>query len=545
MFLSKSLSQKQYYLLSTAILIIFTCILFLNAWVVDDAYITFRTVDNFTSGLGLTWNPQERVQVFTHPLWMFLVSFFYLISSELFFTCIILSAVLTLSSVLIAWKTTISCNEHWKGPLLILSLVATKAFIDYSSSGLENPLSYLIASTFLYIYLNSKDKAFTDRKILSTLFFLAALAFVNRSDTILLYIPALLHIMYASNIKSKQDIIKFAFIATLPATLWLIFSLIYYGYPFPNTAYAKALATEFPTSWKVIRGLEYLKNSIHWDAPAYAILCLATFFSVKSKSPIKISVIAGVILYIVYVIFTGASATHMSGRFFAVPLFISIIIFVSSIENFKAGALICVTLTLYIIWSPISALKFGTRLYQPYPQNSSYIDTKWYVGNEGSALINWRPGTPMPNNTWLHYGQQIKQQPDKVHIGGAFGNEAIGFVGFAAGPNKHFIDKVGLSDPLLGHLPAIIPENINAWKSGHFHRPVPSGYVESLTTNKNVLINPHLSQYYDSIITITRAPIFSLNRFETIIDMNLGRYKFMINAAQKHDKNNSYSQPTR
>jgi hypothetical protein len=45
-----------------------------NSWLSDDAYVTFRTVDNFMYGYGLTWNVDERVQVYTHPLWMLLLS---------------------------------------------------------------------------------------------------------------------------------------------------------------------------------------------------------------------------------------------------------------------------------------------------------------------------------------------------------------------------------------------------------------------------------------------------------------------------------------
>jgi len=44
-----------------------------NAWLSDDAYITLRTVYNFIHGYGLTWNVGERVQTYTHPLWMFLL----------------------------------------------------------------------------------------------------------------------------------------------------------------------------------------------------------------------------------------------------------------------------------------------------------------------------------------------------------------------------------------------------------------------------------------------------------------------------------------
>ena len=42
-------------------------------WVTEDAYITLRPVDNWVNGFGLRWNPAERVQGYTHPLWMVLL----------------------------------------------------------------------------------------------------------------------------------------------------------------------------------------------------------------------------------------------------------------------------------------------------------------------------------------------------------------------------------------------------------------------------------------------------------------------------------------
>ena len=41
-----------------------------TAWLSDDAYITFRTVMNAIGGYGLRWNVADRVQTYTHPLWM-------------------------------------------------------------------------------------------------------------------------------------------------------------------------------------------------------------------------------------------------------------------------------------------------------------------------------------------------------------------------------------------------------------------------------------------------------------------------------------------
>ena len=54
--------------------LLFRVVLLRSAWITEDAYITLRTVDNFINGYGLTWNIAERVQVYTHPLWMLALS---------------------------------------------------------------------------------------------------------------------------------------------------------------------------------------------------------------------------------------------------------------------------------------------------------------------------------------------------------------------------------------------------------------------------------------------------------------------------------------
>ncbi|MEZ4652500.1 MAG: hypothetical protein R3E12_02575 [Candidatus Eisenbacteria bacterium] len=40
----------------------------------DDAFITFRYVDQWLSGHGLVYNPGERVEGYTHPLWLLLIA---------------------------------------------------------------------------------------------------------------------------------------------------------------------------------------------------------------------------------------------------------------------------------------------------------------------------------------------------------------------------------------------------------------------------------------------------------------------------------------
>ena len=52
------------------LLLVFLAVLVRTAWISDDALISLRTVLNVTHGYGLTFNIGERVQTFTHPLWL-------------------------------------------------------------------------------------------------------------------------------------------------------------------------------------------------------------------------------------------------------------------------------------------------------------------------------------------------------------------------------------------------------------------------------------------------------------------------------------------
>src|SRR5262245_36290919 len=45
-----------------------------QAWVTDDALITFRYVDNLVSGRGLVFNAGERVESFSSPLFVLLLA---------------------------------------------------------------------------------------------------------------------------------------------------------------------------------------------------------------------------------------------------------------------------------------------------------------------------------------------------------------------------------------------------------------------------------------------------------------------------------------
>lgn len=123
------------------ICLLYAGVVFRTAWLAEDAFITFRTVDNFINGYGLTWNIGERVQAYTHPLWMFLVSACYFATREISLTTMFLSLAVSSTAVWIFVRNV--ADSAWAA-LGVLVIIASRAFIDYSTSGLENPLTHLL-----------------------------------------------------------------------------------------------------------------------------------------------------------------------------------------------------------------------------------------------------------------------------------------------------------------------------------------------------------------------------------------------------------------
>src|SRR5688572_27334029 len=230
------------------------------AWVTEDAYIMFRTADNAVNGFGLRWNVAERVQTYTCPLWLLLYLPAYAVTREPYHTCLALQFALTGATLAVlvigGWRKTAAATA-----VVILWLSASKAFVDYSTSGLENPLSHLLLAAFAVLLLRS-DRP-TPRRIL-LLATIASLGAVNRLDSSLLYAPGVLAALWKLPREQRLRGVLMAALGGLPLVLWLAFATFYYGFPFPNTAYAK-LQNGIDRWALAARGLAYLRNSMRWD----------------------------------------------------------------------------------------------------------------------------------------------------------------------------------------------------------------------------------------------------------------------------------------
>lgn len=480
-----------------------------TAWVHEDAYITLRTVDNFVNGYGLTWNVAERVQAYTHPLWMFLLSGLYFFTREAFYTTLVLCWAASLGAFWLAARSAPKLNLATLAVLLVLPL--SKSFVDYSTSGLENPLTHLLLAAFLLVYLRSSTIGFSQRAVFG-LALLAGLATFNRMDTLLFFLPALFWLWWQE--KSWKTLRSLA-LGFAPFILWEIFSVIYYGFPFPNTAYAK-LNTGISRGDLLEQSSLYFINSLRWDPISLFSIGVGLLLAFKQGEWRHKSVAAGVALYLAYLFWIGSD--YMSGRFFSAAVLVSVILLAHHLAHLRLGYSLVTLLVVVAVgfMSPTPTITTigdePVQMAEP-AMNFIYDDRRHYFTT--SSLLYERRNQAQPTHEWMQRGLDLRAaERNNITL------KHTGFVGYFAGPKVFIVDPLALSDPLLARIPPKPPPA--EWVIGHYERAIPEGYIETLKSGTNRISDSKIAALYDQIALVTRGPLWTAERWQAIWRLNTG-----------------------
>lgn len=488
---------------------LFVLVLLGNAWVSEDAYITFRTVDNFIHGLGLTWNIAERVQAYTHPLWMLLMSSAYFFTRDVYSTSLALGLLLSLGAFFIfVFKIAPSLPTAAVGTAL---LCLSKAFVDYSTSGLENSLAYFLLAVFFVLHVSAVQNARTFWLLCLTL----ALILLTRLDLACLLLPLWAWRCWPWARRHPGRALALAIAGWAPFWLWEVFSFAYYGFWFPNTAYAK-LATGMAWTQAVQQGWHYFQNSLAWDPLTPGLIALAAVAASASRRSGDRFLAAGLGLYLFYILSIGGD--FMSGRFLAAPFLLGVLWLLHRLRLTPArAALALLALAGLHLATPLNPLHTRADYEHKKFDTAGIADERGYYFQE-TGLCNARPELDFPRHPWKSEGLILRAVGTKLAV---YGN--IGLAGFYAGPRTHIIDVYGLADPLLARLPAK-----PGCRIGHFERELPAGYVETWKYRQNLLQDKRLAEYYDRLCNITQGPLFRLSRWKDMVNMNLGLYDGLL-----------------
>ncbi len=524
-------------------LLAFILLFLRTAWVGDDVYITLRTVDNFVNGYGLVWNVAERVQSYTHPLWMFLFVTIYAPTRDAYFTALFASF---LASFLTFWLAARRDGFAWLGATILLF---SKAFVDYSASGLENPLTHLLLVLFFIYFIEKPSSPFR-------LALIASLIALNRLDAILFVLPALVYLLLSSSLRddalpSKQSprrvgdcfvgkntlLAKTApgrllaiTIGFLPLLLWEAFSLFYYGFPFPNTFYAK-LQTGIPQNVLLVQGLVYFLDSLQRDPLTFIVVFAGIGLALWRGGTRERLLALGSLLYLGYVLYIGGD--FMSGRFLTASLVVSALLLIRLLRDlaprWKYATIGAVVFLGLFATPPNFVLDLNQARFTEHDLVTGINDERAFY-YPISGLMNFRPGKEIPfaEEGWVEHGKALRASGKAVVYEGN-----VGFIGYFAGPRVFIVDGYALCDPLLARLPAQRPalsevEVSGKWRIGHYERAAPDGYLVTLRTGVNQIRDPNLAAYYDQLALITRGPLFSRARLFAIWKMNTGQFDYLL-----------------
>lgn len=486
-----------------------------NYWLAEDAYINFRSLDQLWAGRGPVWNVGERVQVYTSAFWYWLIAASRYLINDLYwnvFSCSLLLYLLTIGKILRSQQGGILITAT-----VVLCLLSSNSFMDFAASGLENVLIYFLLTFFFFQFFSQKQPTESSGVYV---YLWCNLLLLARHDTLILILPFMIWYFWTNMLKkglSKE--LRAVLIGMSPFIGWTTFSLIYYGFPFPNTAYAK-LSTGIPKSELFAQGMQYWKISSLYDHLMPILIVVGTVVGLKYKATRLLA--CGVLLNVLYIFYVGGD--YMRGRFFSHLYLISTLMLFFAVAQWKYSwrlgvtavvGISCVVWNFYATFTPITTpLNFIDHVKINETANERGI---FYRSTSIPAKITGQTtGRPFPDWPFFTEGLALRDSSKPwVYI------TNIGMSGYAAGLDLHIFDRLALADPLMARLPTLP----GPWAPGHFVREMPWGYVEANLDGVSRIYDPDLDKYYQTLRIITRsADLFTLKRFTAIWQANLSNH---------------------
>ena len=482
------------------------------AWVTDDAFIGFRSVLQFNSGNGPVFNVGERVQSFTSPLWFLILTATSYLGINLYFSSLILGIMLTLGLLILIFQIPNGKNKASaiRISLCLVVLLSSEAFISFSTSGLENSLGHFLFTLSIY---------FMTRRHFGSSLFVLSLLLLTRIDYIAVSLPLIfLNIFFMKKKFSFRHIFHLVLLF-LPLIIWEIFSLVYFGFLFPNTFYAKVGGRSFLANAN--SGFLYTLDFLLSNLMFMPLFSLMIFFLMRSflKSGKKsfefadlavLGIMVGVLLQFLYVIFISGG-DFMSGRFYAITMLLMSLVLLLNSTKFTWNFSRIVPMKVTIISSLLVCVSFfSAYIGSNGPSSNNPIapgvanERNYYKSTLG---VNLAPYSSYPFHPWALDAQAI----DKV--------EAIGILGvngqrsYWIDLNTRLVDPVGLTDAFIART-----KILDSSRTGHFTHQIPDEYLQIKLNGISTKVwkDQDSQELYERVRSATEGPLFSGERIKSM-----------------------------
>ena len=523
---------KKYKIISV---ILFAIIITSLAWQSDDAYHAYVMAKNLVEGNGFVYNVGERATASSCPLFTLVIACGYFVFRNMFLVSLLICIAFSVIAYVIIINNFCKTVKHVL--IAFFTLTGSLSFISYTTSGLENCMLFFLAALFLKYYFASERY---NAKMMFILAILISLIAMTRMDAVLMFVPMILYVYL-----KRRDGVSFGkavllgIAGLLPFIGWEVFSTIYYGFPFPNTAYVK-LGTDIPQREYFVRGVQYFLASISFDPILIIVPLIAVIVIFLVKKSHYSFCILGVLLYMCYVCYIGGD--FMVGRHYTVLFLISLVCLLRYMEDedinealrhrFEKAFIMIAALTIvfsYAIKPVTDQYLFGSGGSQIADERGGYFQ---YTSLYNNAISYLRTGEMVIRKAWNEIG--IEELRDGGFKSGL--RAMVPGITMYYNSDLYLNDLYALGDPFLSKLPAVREDN---WRIGHMWREAPVGYNETVLYGDNVIENESIREYYEVIRLVTRGPVWDRDRLKAVIDLNTGKYDHLLEEYKETlDENN-------
>lgn len=468
------------------------------AWISDDALITLRTALNLTSGWGPGFNASENVQAYTHPLWFLVITAAGATTGQWLLSILTISIGASVLTVVLLLRI---ASTVGRSTLVVGLLLLSNAFVEFSTSGLENPLVFLAIALLFSLSIGIRtpgNEKITRYAVLAGLTTSAAL--LLRLDLALLIGPVVLALLWKTK-HSGKAVVAFGASLISPLALWGVWTYTTYASLVPNTLAAKTNA-DIPRIELLYGGFRYLWISFTTDPVSLFIIVGAVLLGVFIGGWQQRAWGVGIVLYLGYVMWIGGD--FMVGRFISVPVVVSLFIIASvglksasnsfHFDPVYAIAAAAVILIFTVITFQTWGMQFTSLANPQLPrwekdlrggiadERGEYVQRGWSLQDLFVLTGNVRQGDDARQLARIigNWPQANSEMPAPADVETVCGG--LGVTGIKAGPTIHVIDQCALSDRFLSAI-TFKPTGPMGWRPGHLPRTIPEGYEDAIRLN--------------------------------------------------------------
>jgi hypothetical protein len=299
------------------------CLAALLAWTADDAFISYRYAHNLVRGLGLVFNPGERVEGYTNPLWTLWIALGIRLGldAESFSIWCGILCYGALLGLLVFFHFDLRRRVELGRFALPSAAVVTALHAhmnQYATSGLET-CAFTLAVFAAYIVLARGLGGSPARPVLAGL--LCAIAALLRPDGVV-FVPIGVVALLASGAGGVRAAGKLLLAFLLPFGAATLLRVGYYGDVFPNTYYAKSAYRTWHGQGLVYLGL-YAKK--YWPLLLGAAIAPVAWLELRKLPPAARSAVgAHLALASAFVVAYGYYVVRVGGDFMYARLLVPI-----------------------------------------------------------------------------------------------------------------------------------------------------------------------------------------------------------------------------